>query len=203
MTHNLPLKENQPMTSQPAEQLFAAAIPNFQWPSWFTPFQVGGAALFAIFSSMNIAVRWMWIGVFFHMLTTVLCVWYVPNGKGDRHIKKDMLIKGLALLLVWLMGKEPGLQFEVSGISISAGALFAGYYLCGEWLGVAKDMEELGVRFFPKWAKEGLQRASDGLDNAKVVGSFTNFTSNTVGTTEVITKAETVVVEKSSQQDKP
>lgn len=160
--------------------------------------QASFASMFAYLASMNMALRWMLYGICFHILTTIACVLFLDNGKGRRHVGKDVIVKGIAFWIVSLLGHQPELQLDVAGQSVSVGAILAGYFLLGEWLGVVQDLAELDMPV-PSWVKMLLTRAKDGIDNAnvgaKAIGAFTSFTSQKVGDTEVIRKTETVVTQ--------
>lgn len=179
----------------PTKVLTALLSPVNDWP-WMVPAQALFASFFAYMASMNMALRWLLYGVVCHMLTTILLVCFVPGKKVFEDIKKDAAVKGVACLIVWLLGKEPMFQLDVMGQSVSVAALIAGYFLCGEWIGVVIDMDDLGMPF-PPWVKSALQMARDRISSAdigsKVVSNFTSVSKLPDGATKTVQNATTII----------
>jgi hypothetical protein len=179
--------------------VISTAAPSSEWPWWAISAQTAIAAHVGYFWSMNAAFRWLVLGIAANLLATLACVVFLPDKRGQVHFKQDVAVKSLMIWLVWMLSKEPMLQVDIAGQSVSIAAVLAAYFLTAEWIGFLQRAGDLGMKF-PKWVGDALQRANDSINNAdvggKVIGAMTSFTQRSDGSTETISNTSTIVTTK-------
>lgn len=179
--------------------VISTAAPSVDWPWWAISAQTAIAAHVGYFWSMNAAFRWLVLGIAANLLGTLACVLFLPDRRGQIHFKQDVAVKSLMIWLVWMLSKEPILQVDVAGQSVSIAAVLAAYFLTAEWIGFLQRAGDLGMKF-PKWVGVMLQRANDGIDNAdiggKVISAVTSFSQQSSGVTETTRKTTIVTTTK-------
>lgn len=186
--------------------LLALIIPTASWPWWAIAAQGTLAAIGATLLSTNLAIKWLFIGICFDVLTGIVRSLRLDDRFPISKLISDVLVRFGVLYLSVLLSKEAALQFEYSGFATNPGEILAIFYITIVWASTGKNMGELGMPW-PKSVTFLLDKVHSSLDEAniggKVISAITAFSSKQVGDTQVTRKTETVVTENKPWDEKP
>ncbi len=197
--------ETPPVPIRMLPVILSLLIPTAGWPWWAIAAQGMFAAIGATLVSTNLAIKWLFIGICFDVLTGITRSLRMDDRFPISKLISDVLVRFGVLYLSVLLSKEAALQFAYNGFTTNPGEFLAIFFLTIVWASAGKNMGELGMPW-PKSIMFLLDKVHSSLDDVdlsgKVISAITAFSSKQVGNTQIVSKSETVVTEKPAADEK-
>jgi len=126
-------------------------------PWWALSIQAGAATIAASFLSMPSAMQWLFYSVCADMFTGLACAFFTRGGFLARTITRGATKKTLAFILVAALHRSK-ITVDLAGVVMDIGTAAASWYLVGECISIAENLDELDVPL-PPFVRQALAKA--------------------------------------------
>jgi phage-related holin len=136
--------------------------------AWLLPAQAAFTFTFGFWSSLPDVEGYLLAAMAFDMATGIACGLLTRGGLRARTISSGIIRRLVVFALVHYLGT---IKVEVSGFRVAqAGAIFAVWYLFGECVSVAENLDELGAPL-PAAVKNSLVKSRDAIARMSFPGA--------------------------------